>query len=177
MGKRSRKRVAEGTAAGEGSTRAERDAARRDRARRVSQGKAPDPRSRQRAVRPPAEDRPHAFWHPFPLTEILTLAGIALMIWGFLSGPKGNGNAKIGAGLAIASIGGLELAIREHVTGFRSHTTLLAGASAILAMVICGFAIGLNLGPTLIAGLLCFGGGFYGFRELFKRRSGGLAFR
>ena len=35
--------------------------------------------------------------------------------------------ARIAAGLALASLGGLELAVREHVTGFRSHTTLLAG--------------------------------------------------
>src|SRR5689334_17417785 len=142
MGKRSRKRVADSAAGGHHTTRAERDAARRDRARRLEQGKTPDPRPRQRTVRPPVEDRPPAFWAPFPLTELLTLAGIVLMVWGFLSGPKGNGNAKIAAGLAIASIGGLELALREHLTGFRSHSTLLAGAAAIITMVICGYAIG-----------------------------------
>ena len=87
MGKRSRKRVAEGSAA-EGTTRAERDAARRERARAARPaGAAPRRPTRARGVRPPAEERPPALWHPFPLSELLTLAGIGLMIWGFASGP------------------------------------------------------------------------------------------
>ena len=100
------------------------------------------------------------------------------MIWGFVSGVGEGGNNKIAAGLAIASIGGLELALREHLTGFRSHTTLLAGAVGILAIVIAALGLGLDtLGPLVIVGALAFGGSFYGFRELFKRKSGGLAFR
>jgi hypothetical protein len=180
MGKRSRKRVADGSA-GDGSTRAERDAARRERARLAREGakaKARATPARQRGVRPSAEDRPPPFWAPFPLTELLTLAGIVLMIWGFVSGVDEGGDKKIAAGLAIASIGGLELALREHLTGFRSHSTLLAGAVGILAIVAAALGLGLDtLGPLLIVGALAFGGAFYGFRELFKRKSGGLAFR
>jgi hypothetical protein len=178
MGKRSRKRVAEGSAGAEGTTRAERDAARRERARAARAGATPRRQPRAPGTRPTAAERPPALWHPFPLTELLTLAGIVLMIWGFVSGPDGNGNAKIAAGLAIASIGGLELALREHLTGFRSHTTLLAGAAAIVAVVGCALGLGLDtLGPLLIVGALAFAGAFYGFRELFRRRSGGLSFR
>jgi hypothetical protein len=100
------------------------------------------------------------------------------MVWGFFSEGGRNGNSKIAAGLAIASIAGLELAIREHVTGFRSHTTLLSGAVAILVIVVLGLGAGLStLGLLLAAGALAFGGTFLGLRELFKRRSGGLSFR
>ena len=124
------------------------------------------------------EDRPPPPWAPFPLTELLTLAGIVLMTWGFLDGAGASGNSKLAAGLAIASIAGLELAIREHVTGFRSHTTLLSGAAAILAIVVLGLGAGLNtLGILLLAGLAVFAGSFVGLRGLFKRRSGGLSFR
>lgn len=124
------------------------------------------------------EDRPPPLWGAFPLTELVTLAGIVLMAWGFLSGAGGNGRSKVAAGLAIASIAGLELAIREHVTGFRSHTTLLSGAVAILAIVVLGLGAGLDtLGILLLAGLAAFAGSFAGLRELFKRRSGGLSFR
>ena len=131
MGKRSRKRVAEGTAAWQRHPRAPSatppGASAPRRARQGEPVRATP--TRQRGVRPKAEDRPPPLWAPFPLSELLTLAGIVLMIWGFLSGARTrDGNAKIAAGLAIASIGGLELAVREHVTGFRSHTTLLAGA-------------------------------------------------
>jgi hypothetical protein len=100
------------------------------------------------------------------------------MVWGFLSGPGKNGNAKIAAGLAISSLAGLELAIREHVTGFRSHTTLLSGAVAILTIVVMGLGVGLEtLGVLLLFGLVAFLAAFVCLRELFKRRSGGLSFR
>lgn len=184
MGKRSRKRSLEvgGTSSGEATTRAERDAARRDRARAArtaaSAGVGSAARPRPRPGRPSLDERPPPLWGPFPLTELLIFAGIVLMAWGFLQGVGEDGNAKIAAGLAIASIAGMELSVREHVTGFRSHTTLLAGALAILAVVLLGFVAGVQiLGVLLIAGAVVFGGSFYALRELFKRRSGGLSFR
>ena len=90
----------------------------------------------------------------------------------------GNGNAKLAAGLAIASIAGLELAVREHVTGFRSQTTLLSAALAIAVLVALGLVVGVDvLGVQLGAAIIVVVGSFYGLRELFKRRSGGLGFR
>jgi hypothetical protein len=128
--------------------------------------------------RPTLDERPPPLWAPFPLTELLVLAGIVLMVWGFLEGGGQAANAKLAAGLAVASLAGLELAIREHVTGFRSHTTLLAGAIAIVTILVLGLGLGLNtLGPLLIAALLAFAGSFYALRQLFKRQSGGAAFR
>ena len=41
------------------------------------------------------------------------------------------GTLMIGAGLVLGTVAGLELSIREHFTGYRSHTALLAGAVAI----------------------------------------------
>lgn len=177
MGRRSRKRV--GGSGPEGATRAERDAARRERTRRERRGESPPrPPMRPAAGRPPAAQRPPAFWAPFPLSELLTLAGIVLMVWGFLSGGGRGANAKIGAGLVIASLGGLELALREHVTGFRSHTSLLSGVAAVAVTLALGFGAGLrSVGVLAAAGLVVFAASFYGLRELFKRRSGGLGFR
>jgi hypothetical protein len=100
------------------------------------------------------------------------------MTWGFIEGGGQAANAKLAAGLAVASLAGLELAIREHVTGFRSHTTLLAGATAIATILTLGLGLGLStLGPLLIAALFAFVGAFFALRQLFKRRSGGVAFR
>ena len=133
---------------------------------------------RPRPARPTIDDRPPPLWGSFPLTELVTLAGIVLMTWGFLSGTGSDGNAKIAAGLLIASIAGLELAVREHVTGFRSHTTLLSGAVGILVIVALGLGAGLEtLGFLVVAGAAAFAGSFLALRELFKRRSGGLSFR
>jgi hypothetical protein len=80
--------------------------------------------------------------------------------------------------LLLASLGGGELALREHLAGFRSHSALLAGVAAFVVDT----AIALLLGPVklwllLIVGLAVFGAAFYWMRELFKQRSGGLGFR
>ena len=124
-----------------------------------------------------ADDRPPPLWAPFPLTELVTLAGIVLMTWGLLSGGS-PGNRRLVAGLAIASLAGLELAVREHVTGFRSHSALLAGLVAILVMVAAGLGLRLNpLGLVLVAGVLAFAAAFWGLRRLFQIKSGGLSFR
>jgi len=181
MGKRSRKRGggAEAPATGAGETRAERDAARHERARKTNTASSVSPgRLKPRPGRTSAEERPPPLWAPFPLTELLTFVGIAFMVWGFVLGAGQDGNSRIAAGLAIASLAGLELTVREHVTGFRSHTTLLAGAAGIIAIVALGLGAGVEiLGVLLSAGIVCFAVAFFGLRELFKRRSGGLSFR
>jgi hypothetical protein len=82
--------------------------------------------------------------------------------------------------LALGSLAGLELSIREHFAGYRSHTTLLAAAAAFAAMAATFFATGGgNLARALlvpVAGAV-FLGTWWVLREVFKRRSGGLGFR
>jgi hypothetical protein len=167
VGRRSRKRAIADAPA---TTRAERDAARR--ARRT-EGAKPTPRP----GRPRVDERPQAPWGSFPLSELVILIGIVLMVWGFLS--RGSqGNVRLGAGLALASLGGLELAVREHVAGYRSHSSLLAGAAALLVVVVLALGPGPHVAWALLAvAIVVFALAFYGLRELFKRRSGGLGFR
>jgi hypothetical protein len=160
MGRRSRKR-------GE-STRAERDAARQERAGQQ--------RPRPRPGRPSIHERPRAPWGNVPLSELVILIGIVLILWGAVKGS--DGERFIFAGLVIASLGGGELALREHMAGYRSHSSLLAGAAAFLSVT----AVALGLGPVklwvlLLLGVAVFAATFYAMRELFKRRSGGLGFR
>ena len=176
MARRSRKRhTGARRAGGKGAaSRSARAAARPGGAESESQGEPAAPRARRTTV----DDRPPPLWGSFPLTELVTLGGIVLMTWGFLAGSGGDGTSKIAAGLAIASIAGLELAVREHVTGFRSHTTLLSGAVGILVIVVLGLVARLEtLGFLVLAGLAAFAGSFVGLRVLFRRRSGGLSFR
>ncbi len=166
MGRRSRKR--EGA-----TTRAERDAAR---AERVAASGTGAPSRRRRPGRPDPDERPRPPWGNFPLSEILIFAGIVLIVWGAFSGDEGRN--RIAAGLVLASLGGGELALREHLAGFRSHSTLLASVVAFAVVT----AVALGLGPVKvwalgIVGVAVFAASFYGLRELFKRRSGGLGFR
>src|SRR5918998_3655829 len=126
MGRRSRKRAAAGgSSGGEATTRAERDAARQAR------GDKP----KRRPGRPTIDERPPPPWGNFPLSELLILVGIALMAWGLFSWDS-EGNLRFAAGLAIASLGGLELSLREHLAGYRSHTTLLAGVAAFVVVTL-----------------------------------------
>ena len=168
MGRRSRKRTTAGGAAA-ATSRAERDAARRARTAGA--------RPRSRAGRPSIDDRPPAPWGSFPLTELVILIGIGLMVWGFATGGS-DGNLRLVGGLGLASLGGLELAVREHLAGYRSHSSLLAGAAAFFVVT----ALVLGPGPhrvwiLVLVAAAVFAAAFYGLRELFKRRSGGLGFR
>src|SRR5918999_6512838 len=119
MGRRSRNRAAAGSSQA-ATTRAERDAARRARA-------ASADRPKSRPGRPSMDDRPPAPWGNFPLSELVILVGIVLMVWGLFSW-NSEGNLRFAAGLALGALGGAELALREHLAGYRSHSTLLAGA-------------------------------------------------
>jgi hypothetical protein len=164
MGRRSRKR-------GE-STRAERDAARLERARRQELGSTPPPRP----GRPSLHERPTAPWGSFPLSELVIFLGIVLILVGAVQGT--DGTRFIVSGLVLAGLGGGELALREHMAGYRSHSSLLAGVAAFVVVT----AVALGLGPVqlwvlVLLGIAVFAATFYAMRELFKRRSGGLGFR
>ena len=164
MGRRSRKRG--------DSTRAERDAARLERARQQQLGSSPRPQP----GRPSLHERPSAPWGSFPLSELVIFLGIVLILVGAVQGS--DGARFIAAGLVIAGLGGGELALREHMAGYRSHSSLLAGAAAFVVVT----AVALGLGPVqlwvlVLLGIAVFAATFYAMRELFKRRSGGLGFR
>jgi hypothetical protein len=133
----------------------------------------PAPRPRARA-RPPASDRPPAPWGSFPLSELIILAGIVVLVWGVVSAA----GERIAGGLVLASLGGGELALREHLGGFRSHSALLAGTATFAVVTVIVVALGpVKMWVALLAGVVVFGATFYWLRELFKRRSGGLSFR
>ena len=152
MGRRSRKR-------GE-STRAERDAAR----------------AASTAPRRKTTERPAAPWGNFPLSEIVILLGLVLILWGAVRGS--GGQEMLAAGLVIASLGGGELALREHLGGYRSHSSLLAGVAAFVVVTVVALGFGpVQVWVLLVLGAGVFAGTFYAMREVFKRRSGGLGFR
>jgi len=176
MGKRSRKRMAEGEASDGGATRAQRDEARRRRAKVDSEQARSAPK---RPGRPTLDDRPPAPWGNFPLVELCVLLGIALIVIGVIVWGS-QGQTMLLAGFALCSLAGLELSIREHLAGYRSHTSILAGALAVVTMT--ALFLGTGGGQTgyyaaLIGGVAVFGGCFWLLRALFKNRSGGLGFR
>jgi uncharacterized membrane protein YhiD involved in acid resistance len=89
------------------------------------------------------------------------------------------GGVMVICALVLGSLAGLELSIREHFAGFRSHTTLLAGAAGVAAAMVSFFAFGKHTGRIVFLpiGLVVFAAAFWPLRQAFKRRSGGLGFR
>ncbi len=78
-----------------------------------------------------AGDRPQAPWHPLPLSELLILVGAIGTVIAWLRGIERNG-ALLGAGIGAVVIGTIEVTLREHLGGFRSHTLMLAVLPAIV---------------------------------------------
>jgi hypothetical protein len=162
---------------------------RRSRKRSVPSPAAPEPEPAPRAGGPdpvragrPASTRarldeaPPAPWAPVPLVELCVLAGLVLIGVGFLGGGDRSG-LLIACGVALASLAGLELSIREHFAGYRSHSTVLAGALAVLVAIPLFFLTALPQPVLLLLAVAVFAGAFLGLRAAFRSRSGGVGFR
>jgi len=119
------------------------------------------------------EELPPAPWGSFPLAELTILAGIVALAIGVFGGHS----TAIGVGVVLAGLGGLEVAIREHFAGYRSHTTLLAGMVFVLVTGGLFYLAGLILAICLAVGAVAFGASFIVLRRAFQRASGGLSFR
>ena len=73
-------------------------------------------------------ERPRAPWHPLPLSELLILVGAIGAAVGLIRlshGGISHGGPALLAGIAAVLIGTVEVTLREHLSGYRSHTLLL----------------------------------------------------
>lgn len=120
-----------------------------------------------------ADERPPAPWGKAPLAELVILAGIVSLAYGLVGGHE----IAIGLGVALAGLGGMEVAIREHFAGYRSHTTLLAGAVFVLTVGGLYYLAGQVLAVALPVGAVAFLVAFFLARRAFQRASGGLGYR
>lgn len=76
----------------------------------------------------PGADRPHAPWHPLPLSELLIFVGAIGTVVGLIRSKHGfaAGGPTLLAGVGAVMIGTVEVALREHRGGYRSHTLILS---------------------------------------------------
>jgi uncharacterized integral membrane protein len=119
------------------------------------------------------EERPPAPWGNFPLAELTVLAGIVMLVIGIVS----KNPTELGVGVVLAGLGGLEVAVREHFAGYRSHTTLLAGTVFVLVVGGLFYLAGLILAICLGVGAIAFLATFLALRRAFQNASGGLSFK
>lgn len=128
----------------------------------------------------PAQGRPPPPWGTVPLTEIAVLVALVLGIVGFVVWGR-SGQLIVAVAAVLGSLAGLELVLREHLAGYRSHTTLLSAlvAMAVFIALALLFPGGDNLLSTLrlVGAAVVFSAAFLALRLIFRSRSGGVGFR
>jgi hypothetical protein len=92
-------------------------------------------------------ERPRAPWHPLPLSELLILVGAIGVLVGL--------GRPLLAGIAAVLIGTVEVTLREHLSGYRSHTLILALLAVIvldtpLVLVVTPFTSLMKVGLLLV---------------------------
>jgi uncharacterized membrane protein YgdD (TMEM256/DUF423 family) len=70
-------------------------------------------------------ERPPAPWHPFPLSEILIFIGAIGIAVSVVGGLPVSSAPLLLASIVAVLLGTLEVTLREHMSGYRSHTLIL----------------------------------------------------
>jgi len=102
--------------------------------------------------------------------ELCVLAGLVLLVMGFLDADSPRGRALLVAGMLLGCLAGLETALREHVGAVRSHAGLLAALPAVAVAAILVFA-GAGGALALAGAVAAFAPAFLALRRDFRRRS------
>lgn len=160
MGRRSRKRGGEGQAP--------------EGAAETGVRTAPAPRRESRRAR--LDEAPKPPWAPVPLTEICILGGGLLMVVGLVGGGSSRG-LLLGFGFALVFLATIEMALREHLAGYRSHSALIAGCAAAVVLGATALLAGLPRVALAAVAAIVFGAVFLVMRSIFKNRAGGMSWR
>lgn len=145
-------------------------------------------RRREPAARPPVsgqrplglrprKERPPAPWGRFPLVELCVL--LALIIGGIGLASGGNrGTLLIVCAAALGSLAGIQQAIHDHFTGYRSHTLVLSGAVAMVLATVIAFVVPSSpVWLVLVIAVIVFAAAAWWLQSSFRRRSGGYVVR
>lgn len=122
------------------------------------------------------DDAPQPPWAPVPLTEILILFGLVTLGVAMFGG-GGSRGALLGVGLCLVTAATLELALREHLAGYRSHSALLGGLAAIVMAAALAVWVRPDKAVVIIVAAVTFLLALQLSREVFRRRSGGISWR
>jgi hypothetical protein len=72
-------------------------------------------------------ERPESPFGGLPISELAILVGFVALVVGFIGG----GGPALVVGIILCALGVIEVTAREHFSGYRSHTALLAGIPAV----------------------------------------------
>lgn len=83
----------------------------------------------------------------------------------------------VGFGLALVFLATIELTLREHLAGYRSHSMLLAGCAAAVTLGVLAFATGLPRPALFGVAVIVFAAVTVVMRRVFRNRAGGMSWR
>ncbi len=83
-------------------------------------------------------ERPRGLFGAVPVSELAILAGGIAFIVGMVRG----GGPALYVGLIVLGLGVVEFTAREHFSGYRSHTTLLAAIPSLAAATVLEVTLG-----------------------------------
>ena len=171
MGRRSRKR------SGAGTPRVAADLSADTARPRAGDPSAAAPvRRRPTSRRARLDEAPQPPWAPFPLTEVCILIGLVVLVIAIAGGGSARGELIVFS-LSVVTLATLELTLREHLAGYRSHSALLAGLAAMaVAAPLAAFARPAKA-VVLIVAAVVFLLALQLMREVFRRRTGGMSWR
>jgi uncharacterized membrane protein len=106
-------------------------------------------------------ERPEAPWHPVPVSELLILIGALATVIGAskLKADGASAAPTLIAGIVAVLIGTVEFSFREHRSGYRSHSILLAllptvaiytGTLLVLAAFVSPVPVALKIAPLVL---------------------------
>lgn len=91
-------------------------------------------------------ERPESPFGGLPVSEFAILVGVIATVYGFVSSTP----AALATGLVICTLGVAEFSAREHFSGYRSHTTMLAAIPAIALGIAMIVLVGGSLGRSAL---------------------------
>lgn len=103
-------------------------------------------------------ERPRGLFGGLPVSEFAIFAGLVALVVGMLE----HGGPALEAGIIVMALGVTEVTAREHLSGFRSHTTLLALMPAVIVEALYALVVGaprqriLLLAPAIPIFALCY---------------------
>jgi Flp pilus assembly protein TadB len=112
-------------------------------------------------------ERPPSPFGGVPVSEIAIFAGLVTVIVWLASGA---GTATLVVGVVIMALGVLEFTVREHFSGYKSHTILLAALPAIVIALSLVTVTGENAGhaPLLFSAVPIFALLFWPLKRRFE---------
>ena len=103
-------------------------------------------------------ERPPGVFGGLPISEFAIFAGLICLVVAGIN----HGAATIEVAILLVALGTTEVAAREHLSGFRSHTTMLALMPAVIVEAIYALVIGvptqriLLLAPVVPIFAICY---------------------